>query len=123
MTGKFKNGNFRFKKIRYYFRLTDQNFFFSNSIDDDDLKDDFNNGTLKIANKILEPPNSSNINVEYKRGFILRKSVLQAGGKREMLGKRKWRCFFAVLRDSVLYLHKDDQSFAKSYDSVKNSIR
>ena len=68
-----------------------------------------NNGTSSqlSSNALLEISNSSNsIGTEYKRGFILRKCCLQANGKRVSLGKRKWRGFVAVLRDSVLYLQK-----------------
>jgi len=83
----------------------------------------FNNGTMSNTNTSFEVSNLSSSNsVEYKRGYILRKPCLRANGKRVSLGKRKWKCFYAILRDTTLYLHKDDQSLAKNSIRIHHSV-
>ena len=47
---------------------------------------------------------------EFKKGYIMRKCCLEPNGKRTALGKRSWRMYFAVLKDLVLYLYKDEAS-------------
>ena len=41
------------------------------------------------------------------------------------VGRRGWKMFFAVVKDLVLYLHKDEHAFRKSafYDNMGNAIR
>ena len=45
---------------------------------------------------------------EFKKGYVMRKCCVEPGGKRTSLGKRGWRMYFAVLKDLVLYLYKDE---------------
>ena len=62
---------------------------------------------------------------EFKKGYLLRKCCYDPTGKKTPIGKRRWRNFYATLRDLVLYLHKDETGFRKNqlYESLKNSIR
>ena len=41
------------------------------------------------------------------------------------MGKRGWKMFYATLRDTVLYLHKDEHGFKRSAlcDHMGNAIR
>ncbi|KAF5403308.1 Sec7 domain protein [Paragonimus heterotremus] len=44
---------------------------------------------------------------EYMRGFLVRKWVMEAYGKKTSLGRRGWKVYYARLRDLVLYLYKN----------------
>lgn len=59
------------------------------------------------ANPYLDIPSPSQ-SQEFKKGYIMRKCCVEPGGKRTALGKRNWRMYFAVLKDLVLYLYKDE---------------
>ncbi len=48
--------------------------------------------------------------VEYKTGYVMRKSCCDAGGKKTKMGKRSWRMFFVSLHDLVLYCFRDEKS-------------
>lgn len=71
------------------------------------------------ANPYLDIPNPSH-SQEFKKGYIMRKCCLDATGKRTPLGKRNWRMYFAVLKDLVLYLYKDEAS-CKGEQAPKSS--
>ncbi|XP_042907791.1 PH and SEC7 domain-containing protein [Parasteatoda tepidariorum] len=75
-------------------------------------------------NPFLEVPNPT-CATEYKKGYVMRKSCIDASGKKTPLGRRSWKMLYATLRDLVLYLHKDEHGFKKNqlYDSLHNSIR
>ena len=45
---------------------------------------------------------------EFKKGYVMRKCCMEPNGKRTSLGKRSWKMYFAVLKDLVLYLYKDE---------------
>lgn len=86
-----------------------------------------------------------NKGTEYKRGFVMRKCCMEADGRKSMftntkmlltliiahsfvvapVGKRGWKMFYAVLKDLVLFLNKDEHAFRKSafFDNMSNSIR
>lgn len=59
------------------------------------------------ANPYLDIPSPTQ-SQEFKKGYIMRKCCVEPGGKRTALGKRNWRMYFAVLKDLVLYLYKDE---------------
>ena len=44
--------------------------------------------------------------VDYKRGYVMRKSCYDAHGKRTKIGKRGWKMFYLTLRDMSLYCFK-----------------
>ena len=48
--------------------------------------------------------------VEYKKGYVMRKSCIDPNGKKTKLGKRSWKMYFMTLRDMVLYCFKDEKS-------------
>jgi PH/SEC7 domain-containing protein len=48
--------------------------------------------------------------VEYKKGYVMRKSCIDPNGKRTKLGKRSWKMYFMTLRGMVLYCFKDEKS-------------
>ncbi|KAG1702385.1 PH and SEC7 domain-containing protein 3 [Nymphon striatum] len=76
------------------------------------------------TNPFLLIPNATN-SKEYKKGYVMKKSCVDANGKKTSFGKRGWRMYHATLRDMILYLHKDEQGFKTSqlYDNMHNSIR
>ena len=43
----------------------------------------------------------------------MRKCCVSADGRRTPYGKRGWRMFYAALRDQVLYLHKNVNTYGK----------
>lgn len=57
------------------------------------------------TNSLLEVPNAGAA-VEYKRGYLMRKSCYDSNGKRVPFGKRGWKMYYVTLCDLVLYLHK-----------------
>ncbi|KRY10142.1 PH and SEC7 domain-containing protein 3, partial [Trichinella patagoniensis] len=79
------------------------------------------------GNSILRPnprmmPDSDS-QVEYKKGWVMRKCVVDKGGKKVPFGRRTWRMFYAILKGTILYLQKDEGS-AKSgaYITYRNAI-
>uniref|UniRef100_A0A1I8M6G6 PH and SEC7 domain-containing protein 4 n=1 Tax=Musca domestica TaxID=7370 RepID=A0A1I8M6G6_MUSDO len=75
-------------------------------------------------NPFLDLPETTNA-VEYKKGYVMRKSCYDANFKKTPFGKRSWKMFYCTLRDLVLFLHKDEHGFRKSQmsDNLHNAIR
>lgn len=73
------------------------------------------------SNPYLDIPNPSQ-SQEFKKGYIMRKCCLEPNGKRTPLGRRNWRMYFAVLKDLVLYLYKDEAT-CKGEQSTKQSTQ
>ncbi|XP_075145667.1 exchange factor for Arf 6 isoform X2 [Haematobia irritans] len=75
-------------------------------------------------NPFLDLPETANA-VEYKKGYVMRKSCYDANYKKTPFGKRSWKMFYCTLRDLVLFLHKDEHGFRKSQmsDNLHNAIR
>jgi len=75
-------------------------------------------------NPFLSLPDPSN-SVDYKRGYVMRKSCFDVNKKRTKLGKRSWKMFYLTLRDLVLYCFKDEKSaqVSSNYDSPLAAIR
>lgn len=71
------------------------------------------------SNPYLDIPNPS-LSQEFKKGYVMRKCCLEPSGKRTPLGRRNWRMYFAVLKDLVLYLYKDEAT-CKGEQSTKSS--
>jgi PH and SEC7 domain-containing protein len=70
---------------------------------------------MEIINAPKELPSNPYLDIpspvqsqEFKKGYIMRKCCTEPNGKRTPLGKRGWRMYFAVLKDLVLYLYKDE---------------
>ncbi|XP_069680637.1 PH and SEC7 domain-containing protein isoform X3 [Periplaneta americana] len=76
------------------------------------------------SNPFLDVPNAATA-IEYKKGYVMRKSCIDPNGKKTPFGKRGWKMFYCTLRDMVLYLHKDEHGFRKSAlsDNLHNAIR
>ncbi|XP_043241432.1 PH and SEC7 domain-containing protein-like isoform X2 [Amphibalanus amphitrite] len=77
-----------------------------------------------VTNPFLAAPDPDKA-TEYKRGYMMRKCCLDAGGKRTALGRRSWQMFHCTLRDLVLYLHKDESGSrrAAAFEHLHNAIR
>ena len=69
-------------------------------------------GAVVGSNPFLEVPDPSKA-LEYKKGPVMRKCCVSADGRRTPYGKRGWRMFYAALRDQVLYLHKNVNTYGK----------
>ncbi|XP_046393713.1 PH and SEC7 domain-containing protein-like [Ischnura elegans] len=86
-----------------------------------------NSGTMGM-NPFLDVPNAATA-VEYKKGYVMRKSCMDPNGKKTPFGKRGWKMFYCTLRDLVLYLHKDEHGFRRGregtamYESFHNAVR
>ncbi|XP_055385023.1 PH and SEC7 domain-containing protein isoform X2 [Condylostylus longicornis] len=82
------------------------------------------NSTQVGNNPFLDAPPSSAA-IEYKKGYVMRKSCYEPNYKKTPFGKRSWKMFYCTLRDLVLYLHKDEHGFRKSQmsDNLHNAIR
>jgi len=59
--------------------------------------------------------------VDYKRGYVMRKSCFDSNKKKTKMGKRSWKMFYLTLRDLVLYCFKDEKS--TSFESPQAAIR
>ncbi|KRY10143.1 PH and SEC7 domain-containing protein 3, partial [Trichinella patagoniensis] len=75
------------------------------------------------CNPCLFNSEDSDSQVEYKKGWVMRKCVVDKGGKKVPFGRRTWRMFYAILKGTILYLQKDEGS-AKSgaYITYRNAI-
>ncbi|XP_050394141.1 PH and SEC7 domain-containing protein [Patella vulgata] len=75
-------------------------------------------------NPFLDVPDPSKT-IEYKKGYVMRKCCMDADRRRTALGKRSWKMFYAVLRDMILYLYKDEHQYKKGglLESASNAIR
>nr|CAD2208129.1 unnamed protein product [Meloidogyne enterolobii] len=62
--------------------------------------------------------------VDYKRGWLMKKSLYDVDGKRTPIGRRKWQMLYATIRGMVIYLHQDENSFScrNRYLTYKNCI-
>ena len=76
------------------------------------------------VNPFLSAPDPETA-VNYKKGYVMRKSCVDASGKRTKLGKRSWKMYFMTLRDMVLYCFKDEKSVRVpgSFDDLSQAIR
>lgn len=62
--------------------------------------------------------------IEYKKGWLMRKCLLDNDGHKMPFGRRSWRMFYTTLKGMVLYLHKDEYGFKRGFfNSAKNAIR
>merc|ERR1712025_1449625 len=70
----------------------------------------------------MPDPDSS---VDYKRGYVMRKSCFDSNKKKTKLGKRSWEMYYLSLRDLVLYCFKDEKSaqLTSSYESPMSAMR
>ena len=76
------------------------------------------------VNPFLSAPDQETA-INYKKGYVMRKSCVDANGKRTKMGKRSWKMFFMTLRDMVLYCFKDEKSVRvpSSFDDLSQAIR
>jgi PH/SEC7 domain-containing protein len=62
------------------------------------------------VNPFLSLPVNAEHSVDYKNGYVMRKSCFDAQGKKTKMGKRSWKMFFLTLREMVLYCFKEEKS-------------
>ncbi|XP_064630627.1 PH and SEC7 domain-containing protein-like isoform X2 [Lineus longissimus] len=75
------------------------------------------------SNPFLEVPDPQKTK-EYISGYVMRKCVQDPDGRKTPMGKRSWKMFYATLKDMILYLHKDEQSYKKqAVYQMNNAIR
>ena len=76
------------------------------------------------VNPFLSAPDQETA-VNYKKGYVMRKSCVEPNGKKTKLGKRSWKMYFMTLRDMVLYCFKDEKSVRVpgSFDDLTQAIR
>lgn len=74
------------------------------------------------VNPYLDIPNPTQ-SQEFKKGYIMRKCCMEPNGKRTPLGKRSWRMYFAVLKDLVLYLYKDEATCKGEHPPKSSTMR
>lgn len=84
------------------------------------------NNATGIDNPLLE---NDNINdglpaIEYKKGYVMKKSCYDSANKKTPFGKRGWKMFYCTLRDTCIYLHKDEHGFRRNQvsDNYHNAI-
>uniref|UniRef100_A0ABM0MML3 PH and SEC7 domain-containing protein 3-like n=1 Tax=Saccoglossus kowalevskii TaxID=10224 RepID=A0ABM0MML3_SACKO len=80
------------------------------------------NGTIPHAptmssNPFVEVQHDPNAKV-YMKGYIMRKSIKEANGKKTPRGKRGWRMYFATLRGLILYFHKSEIACQHRFESM-----
>jgi len=75
-------------------------------------------------NPFLAMPDPDN-SVDYKRGYVMRKSCFDTNNKKTKLGKRSWKMFYLTLRDLVLYCFKDEKTAQNqaSFESPHAAVR
>jgi len=75
-------------------------------------------------NPFLSMPDPDNC-VDYKRGYVMRKSCFDTNNKKTKLGKRSWKMFYLTLRDLVLYCFKDEKTAQSqsSFESPHTAVR
>jgi len=75
-------------------------------------------------NPFLAMPDPDN-SVDYKRGYVMRKSCFDTNKKKTKLGKRSWKMFYLTLRDLVLYCFKDEKTAQNqaSFESPHAAVR
>uniref|UniRef100_A0A5S6Q340 SEC7 domain-containing protein n=1 Tax=Trichuris muris TaxID=70415 RepID=A0A5S6Q340_TRIMR len=77
---------------------------------------------LTLLNERLQAPDPES-QAEYKKGWVVRKCVVDKGGKRVPFGRRGWRMFFAILKGTILYLQKDEGNVGGcGYITYRNAI-
>ncbi|EJW85264.1 Sec7 domain-containing protein [Wuchereria bancrofti] len=81
---------------------------------------------MKQRKKILSKSRStisSDDQIEYKAGWVVRKYLFDRDGKRTPFGRRGWKMVYARLRGMVLYLHKDESGFGRGrFQTFNNAI-
>ncbi|KAK6110576.1 hypothetical protein QQG55_40300 [Brugia pahangi] len=65
---------------------------------------------------------SSDDQIEYKAGWVVRKYLFDRDGKRTPFGRRGWKMVYARLRGMVLYLHKDESGFRRGRFQTFNNV-
>lgn len=75
-------------------------------------------------NPFLSMPDPDNC-VDYKRGYVMRKSCYDTNNKKTKLGKRSWKMFYLTLRDLVLFCFKDEKTAQNqsSFESPHTAVR
>ncbi|XP_076453496.1 uncharacterized protein LOC143288746 isoform X2 [Babylonia areolata] len=76
------------------------------------------------GNPFLDVPDP-NKTVEYKKGYVMRKSCMEPGKRKTPFGKRGWRMVYTILRDLILYQYKDEHQVKKGQfvESAHNVVR
>lgn len=84
------------------------------------------NNAAGIDNPLLEHDsmNDGLPAIEYKKGYVMKKSCYDSANKKTPFGKRGWKMFYCTLRDTCIYLHKDEHGFRRNQvsDNYHNAI-
>ncbi|KAL7076262.1 hypothetical protein ACQ4LE_004423 [Meloidogyne hapla] len=77
--------------------------------------------SIKTSSSFINPVEQQ---VDYKRGWLMKKSLYDIDGKRTPIGRRKWQMLYATIRGMVIYLHQDENSFScrNRYLTYRNCI-
>lgn len=80
------------------------------------------NGTgpkSSVSSGLIDPEQQ----VDYKHGWLVKKSMYDSDGKKTPLGRRRWQMLYATIRGMVLYLHQNENSFSSArYITFRNCI-
>merc|ERR1711923_65132 len=76
------------------------------------------------VNPFLSMPDPDT-SVDYKRGYVMRKSCFDTNNKKTKLGKRSWKMFYLTLRDLVLFCFKDEKTASNqgNFDNHNAAVR
>jgi hypothetical protein len=100
-------------------------------LDDDQEKTDVQDGQAtrasgvfrRLSRKISKKGAEIKDQIDYKHGWVVKKSVYDIDGKKTPFGRRKWQMLYATLRGMVLYLHKSEHGFeAGKFNTYNNCI-
>ncbi|KAJ8022727.1 PH and SEC7 domain-containing protein 3 [Holothuria leucospilota] len=80
------------------------------------------NGSLKVSGApLLKMETDSNAPI-YMKGYIMRKCIREADGKKPSRNKRKWKLFFGTVKGLILYLHKTEATADSHFEIPKEAI-
>uniref|UniRef100_A0A336LHI1 CSON011430 protein n=1 Tax=Culicoides sonorensis TaxID=179676 RepID=A0A336LHI1_CULSO len=80
--------------------------------------------SIGIDNPLLQGNSGGMPAIEFKKGYVMKKSCYESANKKTPFGKRGWKMFYCTLRDTCIYLHKDEHGFKKYQvsDNYHNAI-
>ncbi|ESO00606.1 hypothetical protein HELRODRAFT_140744, partial [Helobdella robusta] len=81
------------------------------------------------ANPFLHVPDLKLLK-EFRRGYVMRKCCMDSDGHKTSMGRRGWRMYYATIRDTFLFLYKDehipkrtDHSSLQDHHHSSNAVR
>ncbi|XP_071830210.1 uncharacterized protein [Apostichopus japonicus] len=80
------------------------------------------NGTLKLSGApLLQMETDPNAPV-YMKGYVMRKCIREADGKKPSRSKRKWKLFYGTVKGLILFLHKSEATAETNFQVPKEAI-